>query len=123
MHQNDRRFLSRMISNVDPMLIPLYESLLVDHFSLRKEWRLNAWDQLCVGLLIKCTLHLERTRALSTILTICSGRVLSKEDKKKSCLLALIGFLQFLDLDLAHLKHGLHHALRLRVVLIIQHVA
>src|SRR5215831_3209595 len=49
MHQNDRRFLSRMISNVDPMLIPLYESLLVDHFSLRKEWRLNAWDQLCAG--------------------------------------------------------------------------
>jgi hypothetical protein len=49
MHQNDRRFLSRMISNVDPMLIPLYESLLVDHFSLRKEWRLNAWDQLRAG--------------------------------------------------------------------------
>jgi len=38
-------------------------------------------------------------------------------------LLALTSFLQSLDLDLAHLKYGLHHALRLRVVLIIQHVA
>jgi len=31
------------------MLIPLYEGLLVGHFSLRKEWRLNAWDQLRAG--------------------------------------------------------------------------
>lgn len=37
--------------------------------------------------------------------------------------LRVIGFLQFLDLDLAHPKHGLHHALRLRFILIIQHVA
>src|SRR6516165_8786900 len=123
MHQNDRRFLSRMISNVDPMLIPLYESLLVDHFSLRKEWRLNAWDQLRAGASDQVYITIWNAHALSTILTICSGRVLSKEDKRKSSLLALIRFLQFLDLDLAHLKHGLHHALRLRVVLIIQPVA
>jgi hypothetical protein len=31
MHQNDRRFLSRVFSDVDPVLIPLYESLWVDH--------------------------------------------------------------------------------------------
>jgi hypothetical protein len=35
MHQNDRRFLPRMLSDVDPMLIPRHESLLVDHQVLR----------------------------------------------------------------------------------------
>jgi hypothetical protein len=40
MHQNDRRFLSRVFSDVDPMLVPLYENLLVDHHSLRKGWQL-----------------------------------------------------------------------------------
>jgi hypothetical protein len=35
MHQNDRRFLSRVFSNVDPVLVPLYESLLVDNHSDR----------------------------------------------------------------------------------------
>ena len=76
-----------------------------------------------LGLLIKCT-SLSRTYTGSFDDSHYLFRTrLSKEDKKESCLLALIGFLQFLDLDLAHLKHGLHHALRLRVVLIIQHVA
>src|SRR5215470_6698862 len=61
MHQNDRRFLSRMISNVDPMLIPLYESLLVDHFCLRKERRLNAWDQLRAGASDQVYITISRT--------------------------------------------------------------
>ena len=30
-HQNDRRFLSRVFPDVDAMAIPLYESLAVDH--------------------------------------------------------------------------------------------
>ncbi len=42
MHQNDGRFLSRVFSDVDPVLIPLYESLLVDHHSLGKGWRLDS---------------------------------------------------------------------------------
>jgi hypothetical protein len=39
MHQNDRRFCSRVIPDVDPMVVPLYKSLLVDHHSLWKECR------------------------------------------------------------------------------------
>jgi hypothetical protein len=37
MHQNDRRFLSRVFPDVDPMLIPQYESFSVVHHFLRKE--------------------------------------------------------------------------------------
>src|SRR5437667_399082 len=38
MHQNDRRFRSRMVADVDPVLVPLHNRLLVDHHSLRTEW-------------------------------------------------------------------------------------
>ena len=41
MHENDRRFRSRVFSDVDPVLIPLHNSLLVDHHSLRKGCRLT----------------------------------------------------------------------------------
>jgi hypothetical protein len=41
MHQNDRRFLSRLFSDVEPILVPLYESLFVDHHSLRKGWHIT----------------------------------------------------------------------------------
>ena len=36
-HHNDRRFRPRVVSNVDPVLVPLHKSLLVDHRSLWKE--------------------------------------------------------------------------------------
>jgi hypothetical protein len=39
--RDERRFLSRIFSEVNPVLIPLYESLLVDHHSIRKGWRLD----------------------------------------------------------------------------------
>src|SRR5215472_18318056 len=35
MHQNDRRFRSRMVADVDPVSVPLHKRLLVDHHSLR----------------------------------------------------------------------------------------
>ena len=34
---NDRRFRARVVSNVDPVLVPLHKSLLVDHRSLWNE--------------------------------------------------------------------------------------
>ena len=37
MHHNDRRFRPRVVSNVDSVLLPLHESLFVDHRSLWKE--------------------------------------------------------------------------------------
>src|SRR5262249_6046144 len=37
MHQDDRRALPRVVPDVDPMLVPLYESLLVVHHSLGKD--------------------------------------------------------------------------------------
>src|SRR5512135_2415079 len=36
MHQNDRWFRARVVSDIDPVLVPLHKSLLVDHHSLRK---------------------------------------------------------------------------------------
>src|SRR5262245_4484154 len=36
-HHNDRRFRPRVVSNVDPVMVPLHKSLLVDHRSLGKE--------------------------------------------------------------------------------------
>ena len=52
MHQNDCWFLSRVFSDVDPVLIPLYESLLVDHHSLRKGWHLTPGISRALGLLM-----------------------------------------------------------------------
>ena len=46
MHQNDRWLLSQVFSNVDPVSIPLYESLLIGDHSLRKEVA-SARDELC----------------------------------------------------------------------------
>jgi hypothetical protein len=37
MHQDDRRFRTRVFSDVDPVSVPLHESLLVGHHSLGKE--------------------------------------------------------------------------------------
>ena len=37
LHLYDRRFCPRVVSNVDPVLVPRHKSLLVDHRSLRKE--------------------------------------------------------------------------------------
>src|SRR5215475_12957487 len=37
MHENDRRFRAGVVSDVDPVLVPLNKSLLVGHQSLRKE--------------------------------------------------------------------------------------
>ena len=34
MHENDRRFRPRVVSDVDPVFVPLNKSLLVDHYYL-----------------------------------------------------------------------------------------
>jgi hypothetical protein len=36
MHQDDRRFFSRVVSNVDAVRMPLDESVVVDHDVIRK---------------------------------------------------------------------------------------
>jgi hypothetical protein len=38
-HENDRRFRPRVISDVDPVLVPLNKSFLVSHHSLGTERR------------------------------------------------------------------------------------
>src|SRR5215472_14633587 len=52
MHQDDRRFLSRIFSNEDPMFIPLYESLLVSHHFLRNGRHLSPGTSRTLGLLM-----------------------------------------------------------------------
>src|SRR5262249_4245638 len=39
-HQHDRRFLARVVADVDAVSVPLHESLLVGHRSLRKGYHL-----------------------------------------------------------------------------------
>src|SRR5262249_4644953 len=46
-HENDRRFRPRVISDVDPVLVPLNKSLLVGHHSLGTECHIT--DRVCAA--------------------------------------------------------------------------
>src|SRR5215471_21799981 len=52
MHQDDRRFLSRIFSDEDPVFIPLYEGLLVSHHFLRNGRHPSAGTSRTLGLLM-----------------------------------------------------------------------
>src|SRR6516225_2140587 len=43
MHENDRRFHPRVVPDVDPVLVPPHNALVVGHYSLRTGCHLT-WD-------------------------------------------------------------------------------
>jgi hypothetical protein len=52
MHQDDRRLLSRIFSDEDPVFIPLYERLLVSHHFLWNGRHLSPGTSRTLGLLM-----------------------------------------------------------------------